>query len=691
MNPAEPCGPGCGAVRRSRGGEAGTAEAARRSRRAWLAHVEERAAEVRRAGRDPERLAGMKGKKLWRSLEELAGNPGLRGDAAPGVPAPGLRVGRGAGDPASPGAASSSSPAPRWRSPASPPAPASRTEKIVPYVEQPEEMVPGKPLYFATAFTMGGYAQGVLVESHTGRPTKVEGNPDHPANPGGGTDLFAQASILQLYDPDRSGRPHLPRRDPDLEGLPARLRDAARSPRGSGARAADPDRRRHLADPGRPDPRSAPAGRCRGPLATSRSRPAGTTPAHAATGAAFGRPVETRYDLARGRRHRLPRRRLPDPGPGMVRYARAWAERRAPRPEPGRRDVDTEAMNRLYAARVHAVEHRLDGRSPHGRDAVGDRPASPCALAAGQARSRRCAAAPVGPADRGPALGRGGGRRTCAPTAAAPWSWPATACRRRSTPWPTPSTPRWGAMGTTVRYTEPVGRTRRRSTRSAATCATWCASSRPATVDTLVRPRHQPGVRRPGRPRFDRGADARPAAPDPRRALPGRDRRALPVARARGPLPRELERRPLDRRHGDDPPAADRAALRRADGPRVAGASAGRAGAERPRLVREQWRSARERLALERCRVRPRLAAAPARRLRGGAGHGAAPGAASGGGGRPATADVAPGGVGARLARRGRSDRPTSWRSPSAPTRRSGTAATPTTLAPGAARSRSPS
>ncbi|MEZ5421033.1 MAG: TAT-variant-translocated molybdopterin oxidoreductase, partial [Vicinamibacterales bacterium] len=76
-------------------------------------------------------------------------------------------------------------------------------EFIVPYVRQPEEIVPGKPLFFATAMSLGGVATGLLVESHEGRPTKIEGNPDHPASQGG-TDLFAQASILTLYDPDRS-------------------------------------------------------------------------------------------------------------------------------------------------------------------------------------------------------------------------------------------------------------------------------------------------------------------------------------------------------------------------------------------------------------------------------------------------------------------------------------------------------
>src|SRR5262249_9427837 len=80
------------------------------------------------------------------------------------------------------------------------PAPA---KKILPYVRQPNGLVPGRALYFATAMTLGGYATGLLVESHEGRPTKVEGNPQHPASLGA-TDIFAQASILGLYDPDRS-------------------------------------------------------------------------------------------------------------------------------------------------------------------------------------------------------------------------------------------------------------------------------------------------------------------------------------------------------------------------------------------------------------------------------------------------------------------------------------------------------
>ena len=75
-------------------------------------------------------------------------------------------------------------------------------EQILPYVRQPENVVPGRPLFYATAMTLGGRATGLLVESHEGRPTKIEGNPSHPASLGA-TDVFAQAALLDLYDPDR--------------------------------------------------------------------------------------------------------------------------------------------------------------------------------------------------------------------------------------------------------------------------------------------------------------------------------------------------------------------------------------------------------------------------------------------------------------------------------------------------------
>ena len=93
-------------------------------------------------------------------------------------------------------------------------------EKIVPYVNQPESVVPGIPSYYATAMPFMGYALGLLAKSSDGRPTKIEGNPDHPTSGGvspvdpnqnrpgvkrrGATDVWAQASLLSMYDPERS-------------------------------------------------------------------------------------------------------------------------------------------------------------------------------------------------------------------------------------------------------------------------------------------------------------------------------------------------------------------------------------------------------------------------------------------------------------------------------------------------------
>jgi molybdopterin-containing oxidoreductase family iron-sulfur binding subunit len=96
----------------------------------------------------------------------------------------------------------------------------SPAQEIVPYVRQPEIVVPGKPLYYATTLSSRGYGLGAVVESHEGRPTKVEGNPDHPASMGA-TDAVMQAAVLELFDPERS-------RTPMKNGVPASYDDFLR-------------------------------------------------------------------------------------------------------------------------------------------------------------------------------------------------------------------------------------------------------------------------------------------------------------------------------------------------------------------------------------------------------------------------------------------------------------------------------
>jgi molybdopterin-containing oxidoreductase family iron-sulfur binding subunit len=142
------------------------------------------------------RLKGVSGPKLWRSLEELADGEGFRAwlrrehpqlaNMAP-VDRRGFLKFIGASL-ALAGLGACSRPP---------------QTGIVPYVHGQVGQVDGLPRYFATMLMRSGYAHGVLARSNEGRPTKIEGNPQHPASLGA-TDIFAQASVLQLWDPDRS-------------------------------------------------------------------------------------------------------------------------------------------------------------------------------------------------------------------------------------------------------------------------------------------------------------------------------------------------------------------------------------------------------------------------------------------------------------------------------------------------------
>jgi molybdopterin-containing oxidoreductase family iron-sulfur binding subunit len=145
-----------------------------------------------------ERLAEGRGPAFWRTLEEAAETdelreyieqefPGLSGQVPQGLDRRSLLKVMAASLAMVSAAACTKQP----------------KELIVPYVRQPENVIPGVPLFYATAMPVGGYARGLLVESHLNRPTKIEGNPDHPASLGA-TTIFEQGSVLNLYDPDRS-------------------------------------------------------------------------------------------------------------------------------------------------------------------------------------------------------------------------------------------------------------------------------------------------------------------------------------------------------------------------------------------------------------------------------------------------------------------------------------------------------
>src|SRR3954465_9196805 len=146
-----------------------------------------------------ERLSAARGKAYWRSLEELVDEPGFEEllenefpEAAAeyendGVSRRNFLKLMGASMALAGLSACTRQP----------------DEPIVPYVRQPEDLIPGVPKFFATTMPFPTGAIPLLVRSNEFRPTKIEGNPQHPAS-NGATDVYAQASILDLYDPDRS-------------------------------------------------------------------------------------------------------------------------------------------------------------------------------------------------------------------------------------------------------------------------------------------------------------------------------------------------------------------------------------------------------------------------------------------------------------------------------------------------------
>ncbi len=212
------------------------------------------------------------------------------------------------------------------------------TEYIVPYVRQPEELVPGRPLFYSTASTLNGVAKGLLVESHEGRPTKVEGNPEHPATLGA-CDAFSQASVLQLYDPDRLQTISY---EGDIRGwgeFYSALRvslDAQKAKNGAGLRIlTETVTSPTMADQFRRIQQAYPA------MKWHQWEPAGPHSARAAATMVFGQPVNTYYNLANANVVVSLDSDFLASGAGSLRYARQFASRRRVR---GNRTD----MNRLY-------------------------------------------------------------------------------------------------------------------------------------------------------------------------------------------------------------------------------------------------------------------------------------------------------------------------------------------------------
>ena len=232
-------------------------------------------------------------------------------------------------------------------------------EKIVPYVQQPEHLVPGRPLFFATAQIVAGYATPLLAESHMGRPTKVEGNPEHPASLGR-SDVLAQASVLDLYDPDRSQAVNhvgqirtwgafVNEMGPKVTALKALEGEGLRILTGT---VTSPTLAALLTELLAEMPKAR----------WHQYEAAGRDNVRRGAEAAFGEAVETSYDLAKADVVVAIDSDFLTQGPGAVRYAQDFARRR--------KVYDVEAakengMSRLYAAESDVsatgtvADHRL--------------------------------------------------------------------------------------------------------------------------------------------------------------------------------------------------------------------------------------------------------------------------------------------------------------------------------------------
>lgn len=235
-------------------------------------------------------------------------------------------------------------------------------ESIMPYVEQPEEAIPGLPLHFATAMPLSGYGVGVLATSHMYRPTKLDGLKEHPSSLGA-SDCYTQAAILNLYDPDR------------LDGVLHRGVMATWRAFVSGAAAAT-----RALEPAGGEGLRILTGSVTSPTLAAQLRalrakfpnmqwhqyePVNRDNVRAGAVLAFGKPVETVYRLDDAEVILALDADFLSRGPGRIRYTREFANGRAARLDGDHR------MSRVYAAECSPsltganADHKLNVRYAH--------------------------------------------------------------------------------------------------------------------------------------------------------------------------------------------------------------------------------------------------------------------------------------------------------------------------------------
>ena len=455
------------------------------------------------------RLGASGGRRFWRSLEELADSPDFRRRLEAEFPSLAplmseasrrdvLRV-MGASL-ALAGLSGCGIPEP---------------EKAVPYVEAPEFLVPGQPRSYATATLLDGYAIPVLVKTVDGRPIKVEGNPDHPASRGA-TDIFSQAAVLDLYDPDRSSATLYDGRIASFDAFQLALSEriaalAQKQGRGlailTGA-VTSPTTIRQMQE-------------LRHRFAELRwylHEPLGQDRHYAATRLAFGAPFEVRYRLDRADVVLALDADPLGPGPAQLIYAGQWAGRRRSEFAGGR-------LPDLYVLETTPSLTGARGDPPHPRLERGDH----------QLHARPRAAA-------GPRPGR---RARSSLAGRAHLQQVAGALKRAGPGGPDPPRPASAAAG-------PGAGAALNDAMGARAYAGGDRADRGAAVPAAIRwrtwrrtstrrgrhaghPRCQPGLHGAGRPRLRRPAAAGAAARAPR-LFTRRDRGALPLACAAAPI-----------------------------------------------------------------------------------------------------------------------------------------------------------
>jgi molybdopterin-containing oxidoreductase family iron-sulfur binding subunit len=315
----------------------------------------------RELARVEERYGDARGKRYWRSLEELADSPAFQemmrlefpeqADVWPNAFSRRKFLSLMGASLALAGLSGCSvHPAP--------------TGTIVPYVRAPEEMVPGRPLFFATTMTYAGPSVGLLVESHEGRPTKIEGNPEHPASLGA-TDLFHQASVLTFYDPDRSQTVTQLGQTRTWDDFAIELREAMgheRDRQGSRLRILtesvySPTLARQLEDLLKDLPEAK----------WHQYEPVNRDTAFHGAQQAFGQPVTVRYDFTKADVVVSLDADFLTCGPGNLRYVADFMSRRRVRAD--KQDAHQADMNRLYVLETMVTctgakaDHRLAVRT----------------------------------------------------------------------------------------------------------------------------------------------------------------------------------------------------------------------------------------------------------------------------------------------------------------------------------------